>query len=200
MKYCKKCGIEKSITEFNRDPTRRDGRHPYCRSCKSSIHAEWRAANPEKIAEKDAARYIANREKIIATNAAWYAENRDKAISARAAWYASNREKMAAHGAAWRAANPDACRIHHQNRRARKRSNGGRLSPDIADRLFKLQRGKCACCGNPLGNDYHLDHIMPLALGGTNTDGNMQLLTAKCNLQKNAKHPVDFMRSKGFLL
>jgi 5-methylcytosine-specific restriction endonuclease McrA len=45
-----------------------------------------------------------------------------------------------------------------------------------------------------------MDHIVPLYLGGLNVDSNIQLLRAKCNLQKNKKHPVDFMRSKGFLL
>lgn len=74
------------------------------------------------------------------------------------------------------------------------------MSSGLAIRLYKLQRGKCACCGLPLGDDYHLDHIMPLALGGTNTDDNIQLLRAKCNMQKSAKHPVDFMQQRGFLL
>jgi hypothetical protein len=41
---------------------------------------------------------------------------------------------------------------------------------------------------------------MPLALGGSNTDDNMQLLRAICNYHKYTKHPIDFMQSKGFLL
>jgi 5-methylcytosine-specific restriction endonuclease McrA len=45
-----------------------------------------------------------------------------------------------------------------------------------------------------------MDHIIPLALGGTNTDDNIQLLRAKCNKQKGAKHPIDFMQQRGFLL
>jgi 5-methylcytosine-specific restriction endonuclease McrA len=51
-----------------------------------------------------------------------------------------------------------------------------------------------------LGDNYHLDHIVPLAIGGTNTDDNIQLLRQKCNQQKSAKHPIDFMQSRGFLL
>lgn len=45
-----------------------------------------------------------------------------------------------------------------------------------------------------------MDHILPLALGGTNVDENIQLLRKRCNLQKCAMHPVDFMQSKGRLL
>jgi 5-methylcytosine-specific restriction endonuclease McrA len=100
----------------------------------------------------------------------------------------------------WAASNLPALAVKAQNRRARKRTNGGTLSKNIAAKLFKHQRGKCACCGLPLGDDYHLDHIMPLALGGANVDSNIQLLRPSCNLQKSAKHPIDFMQSRGFLL
>ena len=37
---------------------------------------------------------------------------------------------------------------------------------------------------------------MPLALGGLNEDSNMQLLTARCNLQKSAAHPDEYMSRK----
>jgi len=83
---------------------------------------------------------------------------------------------------------------------AKKRANGGYLSIGIIKKLFALQKGKCACCGIPLGDDYHLDHIMPISLGGKNNDWNVQLLRKLCNLQKQNKHPVEFMQSRGFLL
>lgn len=35
--------------------------------------------------------------------------------------------------------------------------------------------------------DLHLDHIIPLALGGDNSQNNMQLLCCRCNLSKGAK-------------
>ena len=75
------------------------------------------------------------------------------------------------------------------------------MSVGLAERLIGYQRGKCACgCKQQLGNDYHMDHIMPLALGGTNTDDNIQLLRPTCNLSKHDKHPVDFMKQRGYLL
>lgn len=70
----------------------------------------------------------------------------------------------------------------------------------MAKKLYELQRGKCACCCKPLGNNYHLDHRVPLARGGRNEDCNMQLLRAKCNMQKSAKDPIEFMQERGFLL
>ena len=117
-----------------------------------------------------------------------------------AAWIAANKERHKAAMAKFYAENPTAKRVIGQNRRARMVQAGGKLSKGIFEKLLKLQRGKCACCGLPLGEDPHIDHIMPIALGGTNTDDNVQLLRKACNVAKHAKHPVDFMQEKGFLL
>jgi hypothetical protein len=35
MKTCLKCGHDKSLRAFPLDPNRRDGRHPYCKECRS---------------------------------------------------------------------------------------------------------------------------------------------------------------------
>ena len=162
--------------------------------------AAYRAANPGKLKAFSAAYRAANQDKAKAYSAAYRLANQEKEKARLAAYRAANPEKVKAKNAAWNAANPEASRIYCQNRRARKRENGGSISKDIAARLFKLQKGKCACCKQPLGDDYQLDHIMPLALGGSNTDDNMQLLRQRCNHQKHAKHPIDFMQERGFLI
>lgn len=167
---------------------------------KKANHAAWNAANPEKAKAYGAAWKKANKDKMKAYDAANRAANPERRRASRIARYAANPDKVKAARAAWSAANPEATRIHNHNRRARKRTNGGVLSKGLSAKLFKLQRGKCACCGLSLGDNYHLDHIVPIALGGLNTDGNMQLLRSICNLQKHAKHPVDFMQERGFLL
>jgi len=101
----------------------------------------------------------------------------------------------------WFADNPDRRVEYEQNRRAKKRSNGGILTVGIKGKLFRLQSGKCPCCHGkfPIGK-MHMDHNMPLALGGSHNDTNMQLLCQPCNQSKHAKHPIDFMQSRGFLL
>lgn len=110
-------------------------------------------------------------------------------------------ERRQAEARAWFAENPEKRRAYEANRRAKKRERGGSLSPEIAGKLFVLQRGKCACCRTALKDvKQHLDHIVPLALGGLNSDENMQILCQPCNQTKHAKHPVDFMQSRGYLL
>lgn len=186
MKTCTKCGETKPEAEFSKDSHRPDGLRTSCRACNKIANAKWRADNPDKEKSRGAKRY---------------ADNPDREKARHAKWVQNNRAELRLYNANIRAENPEAHRIRLQNRRARKLAAGGKLSSGLSDRLFKLQRGKCACgCKQPLGTDYHLDHIMPLTLGGTNTDDNIQLLTATCNQQKHAKHPVDFMQQRGFLL
>lgn len=185
----------------------------YCRPCAIAISAAWRTANPEKAKAVSDAYRAANLEKEKVRYAACRAANADKRRMAQAARRAADPERERAIKASWRAANPekgkayrqsaqeiDARRIRRHNREARKRDNGGTLSKGLSEKLFKLQKGRCACCGLSLGDGYHMDHIMPIALGGPNTDGNIQLLRQRCNNQKCAKHPIDFMQSRGFLL
>ena len=154
-------------------------------------YVQYRASNIEQRKIRMEKYMLANRDRINK-------EARDSYDPATS-WAKLNPEKRKATVAAYLAKNKDLRRVYEQNRRFRKR-NGGKLSGDIVEKLLRLQNGKCPCCLKPLGDDYHLDHKMPLALGGSNTDDNMQLLRAECNLHKSRKHPIDFMQSRGFLL
>ena len=192
--------------------------------------AAWRADNPEKAVAAAASWYQRNHEKAKVTALKWRKENPAKMKGYRDAWIQrpGNKEKAIASSTrnqdkdrnrivsakwrlanlgrknattkAWADANKEAIRVHHQNRRARKKLSGGRLSRGLSEKLFVLQKGKCPCCNESLGKNFHLDHITPLARGGLNVDANMQLLRATCNMQKSASDPVDFMQRRGFLL
>lgn len=181
-KTCTKCGVSKEITAFGKDVQKRDGLRSHCKSCTNESNNKWKNLNPDKY-------------KSGVSN--WISRNKDRHSKSVRNGYEKNRELRIAQCAEWQRNNKEKCRIYTRNRKSR---TVGKLSSDIIERLFILQRGKCACCGLPLGDNYHLDHIMPLALGGLNIDNNVQLLRQRCNNQKSAKHPVDFMRQRGFLL
>lgn len=189
MKLCKKCD---AATDHNASG--------YCKPCTKAYDAARYAANPERVKAATAAWAKANPERGKAYKAAYRAASPEVGRAYSAAYRAANKEKLCAASAAYRAANPEAVLTQKRNRRARKFASGGKLSTGLSTKLFNLQKGKCPCCNQPLGDDYHLDHIMPLALGGDNDDDNMQLLRKTCNLQKSAKHPTDFMQQRGFLL
>jgi 5-methylcytosine-specific restriction endonuclease McrA len=84
-------------------------------------------------------------------------------------------------------------------RRARKRGADVGLTVGRKRQLLVLQKGRCAACRSG-GVELTLDHIVPLALGGSHTDDNVQLLCRSCNSRKSAKPPEVFMQSMGFLL
>jgi len=159
--------------------------------------ATYRTKNPEKVKASNVAHYVANKEKIKASSAAWVKSNKERAKASKAAWREANPERVKAFGMRYEAINPDAHRVRSSNRRALKRAAGGKLSKGLAARLFVLQKGICPCCFEPLGEDYHLDHIVPLSLGGSNTDDNIQLMRARCNLRKGNKHPDAWARERG---
>lgn len=168
--------------------------------------AAFRASHPEKAKAawaRSNQKVMADPEKLAAKRARgakYMRENYEKNRAEREAYRAANSAKIVAGVADWRRRNPGAVARHISNRRARRLKAEGNLSLGLSEKLFALQKGKCACCGQPLGKNYHLDHIMPLAKGGLNVDSNIQLLRARCNGQKGAKDPIEFMQQRGKLL
>ena len=158
--------------------------------------------------------YEKNKEKYHAASKVWVKNNPERrkeivkksldAVPGRGAkyskdWQERNKEKHAQAKAEWRKKNKPLLRVLCINRR-RRIADSGSLSKNVAEIKGKFQRGRCACCGVKLNGAHHIDHIIPIALGGTNTDDNIQLLCPSCNLRKSAKHPVDYMQSLGYLL
>ena len=84
-------------------------------------------------------------------------------------------------------------------RRARVRGAEGTFTRDDIERLYTLQKGRCVFCLEPLGEDFHVDHYLPLARGGANARSNLRLLHEACNLAKSAKHPIDHAKENGLL-
>lgn len=115
----------------------------------------------------------------------------------REAYIERSRDKSRARVKAYRKANPSKVREFTQRRKQRKL---GRLPRGTIDQLHTMQRGKCAVCRNKLQNNFHVDHIVPLAKGGQHEATNVQLLCPPCNVRKSAKDPIDFMQERGFLL
>ena len=213
MKPCPKCKTVLDESLFGKNSSRVDGLNYACRECTKIYAARTRIKCKEKVVASIKAWKERNKERTAETNAAWYAANKDRQKKTGKAYYEKNKARIAKMAKEWRLANPDkvaiyvkrhkktspeAKKIHHSNRREKVAT--GKLSKGLVEKLFKLQKGKCVCCLLPLGDDYHLDHIHPLHLGGLNVDSNMQLLRASCNMKKSYKHPVEYMQSKGFLL
>lgn len=58
----------------------------------------------------------------------------------------------------------------------------------IRANLFAAQGGYCALCGDEMEYESaQIDHIIPVALGGTNRFNNLQLAHGPCNMRRRTK-------------
>ena len=214
-KTCTKCLQAKPFSAFPKQASGKNGLRASCKSCnqqewkkyvelnsekRKASQANYRVNSQEKIREYDAKYREKNKERELARGAAWRAANPEKEKARTAAYRANNKEKDAARKALYTKQNPDVVRAIASRRRARVRGAEGTHSSEDIQKLFSLQRGLCAVCQTDISGKNHVDHVMPLALGGTNDKTNLQLLCPTCNHSKSSKHPIDFMRQKGFLL
>lgn len=157
--------------------------------------------NKEQKRAYDAARYIDNRDKFRQRNKEWRDKNKDKMKTYAREWRDKNKEKEKEQHKNHYINNREAYKAKIHTRRARKNNNGGHLSPGIKQKLLTIQRGRCAICRvNIIKKDQHIDHVMPLVLGGSNEDRNIQITCSVCNLRKGSKDPITFMRTIGYLL
>lgn len=165
-----------------------------------AMQMEKRRANPDARKEHDRVYREKHAAKVKASKSAYVLANKEKVAESKRKWIQNNPEKMQAARDAWDLNNKDKKQISRENRRARERAAPGKMSSNIASRLLVLQKHKCAICHCDVSAKFELDHILPLSLGGTNDDSNIQLLCVSCNRRKGPKHPIAFMQTLGKLL
>jgi 5-methylcytosine-specific restriction endonuclease McrA len=96
--------------------------------------------------------------------------------------------------------NPEKFKAYQHNTRLKRREAEGNYTKKDILFLLEKQRYKCAICKKCVKKKYHVDHIQPLARGGTHWPRNLQILCPFCNVNKSSKDPLFFMRQMGFLL
>lgn len=173
-----------------------------CVVCNAELRKVWAAANPDKIAAIDArlksipenkAKHAAReRNRYRAANPDWKPvvvrtpeEKSEMARVARRRYYERRTDYLLA--------------LNRDQRAKRANAEGKHSGADVS-RIVVLQNGKCAYCRCKISGKFHVDHIMPLAKGGTNWPNNLQILCQPCNNKKSAKHPLVFARQIGRLL
>jgi len=105
----------------------------------------------------------------------------------------------------WRNKNPEAVRSFNRNRKALKKGAEGKYTAVDIKVIWKRQRHKCAVpnCPYPIASSgkhiYHVDHVVALINGGSNSPSNLQILCATHNLQKKDKDELKWANSHGLL-
>ena len=61
------------------------------------------------------------------------------------------------------------------------------FSKDVRGRVYSKDRGICGICGKPVNRyEFTIDHIIPLAKGGSNDEDNLQVAHEFCNKVKGS--------------
>jgi 5-methylcytosine-specific restriction endonuclease McrA len=165
---------------------RKDRTSGACAECRRLASLRWKDEHADHCREYARRWGRENREAKLE----WHRRNRESQHAANRRYYAKNREAMVERGKA-----------SGHRRRARKHECGGSHTAADLRAILKAQNHRCAYCRADLRKvQRHLDHIMPLARGGSNGPENLQYLCEPCNRSKGAKHPTEFARERGLLL
>lgn len=183
----------------------------------------YRKENPERVLELSRASNERNKDARLASGRAWYAKNSAKKIAYSKEWYEKNTERAAATAAAsgkaryaanpeifaersreYRAKNPERISALKRSYKARKKGAEGVHTAQDVLKILEGQRGLCANCKKKLFKSgekkFHVDHVVPLAKGGSNWPSNLQCLCPVCNMRKGSKDPLDWANENGRLL
>lgn len=179
----------------------------------AAVARRYQERHPERIAERQQKYAEAHRGEIAKRSREWRVKNPDKARAADlrkieknpnlgAERYARDKERMSAAAKKWRADNPRKARdilnkSEHKRRTLQAASEEHYTLTEIRS-LKKRAGGKCALCG--VKGRMTVDHIIPLAKGGSNGIRNIQFLCKPCNSAKQDKDPIAFSREQGLLL
>lgn len=139
---------------------------------------------------------LKNREKMRVYSKAYRAANKERIKALAAAWRPKNAARIKAINARLYAKDPEKFKRRAEERRARMIGCTVGDSGEIAKFYAAVRRAKriaCYWCGkNVPKSKRQVDHIMPLAKGGSHAVLNLCCACKRCNLAKQDKHPADF--------
>lgn len=200
-KVCSACAVAKSPAEFNKDKSKRDGLCSRCRECNKARAAQWYLENKESALAQRKERFQnkrdieleqmrrwreANAERKKIADEAWRAANTDRNRATKLAWQRANKAKVAEINERHRRLYPEGVANRSHRRRARKNAVSVHVVT-VADirRLRARFGGLCAYCEAAPGST--LDHVVPLARGGSHSLGNLVPACKSCNCSKGEK-------------
>lgn len=99
---------------------------------------------------------------------------------------------MSNHTKAYDAQNPDNVAARINRRRERSEDAGGSVPKDLPE-VRRHLKDQCRYCSKDLEGRGHIDHLTPVARGGSNKSSNLTLCCEACNLAKTSKSFEEFL-------
>jgi 5-methylcytosine-specific restriction endonuclease McrA len=157
---------------------------------KRAYDQAYRETNREALRQKSHRYYLRDREQRRPQYQAYYLAHREEAAAAGRARYLAKREAILARVLAWQKAHPEYVALREARRRARKAAAPTNDLTAAQWREIKAHYGhRCVYCGRQQQR-LSMDHITPLAKGGSHTASNIVPACRSCNSRKNAGPPL----------
>lgn len=183
MKICTSCKKEKSINEFFKSKREKDGIARDCKECNKKRAKEWALKNPERRTAIRRKNYLNNKEKYLEISTNWNKSHSEKHVESNRKWRENNPEKYLA-----------LARKHDMIKKDRVINAGEIPTTEQIRNLIIQSRKHCFWCDKIVKDkDLNIDHLYPLAKGGTNNIDNLVVSCGLCNRKKHAKHPEQFL-------
>lgn len=69
-----------------------------------------------------------------------------------------------------------------------------KANPLVRQQVLNLTDGHCSYCDVKLGDDWHVDHVVPVSQGGPDSLANYIPACPSCNVSKNGSHVLAFIK------
>jgi len=169
---CCRCGKHKALWEFNRRSGDPFSIQRYCRFCQNNHNKKYKKDNVLYISGYRKKYNREHSEDIRKYNINYHFEHRDDI---------HKRQKL------YRRFNLDRDALRSSKRRAVKLNQSVKLTKDEKYRIGLLYKW-----ADVLGQDFQVDHIIPLSKGGLHHPDNMQVIPRIQNIKKKDKDPKKF--------
>lgn len=184
MKTCKKCGETKPLYEYSARKDSVDGHNHQCRACISAKTRAWQKVNPEKVKAAKQKYYATPKGKAqkAKEDAALVASGKRAVVEARRAEKPLSTARKEAR-LRWARANT----AYRHAQTLKRRAEAHTLSAFdfwVLQEAILLARQREAV----VGGKWHVDHVQPVAKGGTSEHHNIQVVPALWNRRKSDKH------------
>lgn len=188
---CEKCsGFRKARADYMREWTQanRDRLNAEHRQKYASLTDEQREAERAASRRRNQRYYTRNLERareLGRKNAAAYRRRYpERHAKANREWAAKNREKDRAWSRRWRENNAEYVRLWFKANKARRKNAPGICTVAQAQARVEYFGGLCWMCRKPWEE---LDHVKPIARGGSNWPANLRPACGDCNRRKGAR-------------
>lgn len=215
-RICNCCNLEKSIEEFNKKSSAKDGLQSKCKKCASNYYdknktkilanskeyyktiKDKKAEYAKKYREETKVEravwqkeyYEANKSEIALYQKQYWEANKNRKIAYDQEYYLANKDKRSAQQKQYHITNKD----KHAAKNAKRRAKKIQATPNWLTKEHLEDIEELFLCARMFklytGQEYHVDHIVPLQgknVCGLHVPWNLQVIPAKENLSKSNK-------------